>query len=218
MKEKKKQSKKSIRVMLVDDHPSVRGALRTIIDSEPDLTVVAEADSGRVALQLLNRAKPDVVLIDGSMPNMGGIETARRLRERQANLKIIGLTLYEQSTYLEEMVKTGAKGYVLKTSDPANVVEAVRIVAAGGTYFDPAVRRQSMVVTSQTFATEDLSEDELSVAKLVANGQTNAEIAAALDLTVRAMETHKTVAMRKLGLSTRAQLVRVATQRRWLEP
>ena len=204
--------------MLVDDHASVREALRIIIDSESDLTVVAEADSGRAALQLFDRAKPDVVLMDGSMPDMSGIETTRRLRERHAEVKIIGLTLYEQSTYLEEMAETGVKGYVLKTSDPANVVKAVRIVAAGGTYFDPAVPRQSRTPATQTSATQDLSEDELSVAKLVANGQTNAEIAAALDLTMRAMEAHKTAAMKKLGLSTRAQLVRVATQRRWLEP
>jgi DNA-binding NarL/FixJ family response regulator len=218
MKRKTAQPKTSIRVMLVDDHPSVREALRTIIDSESDLTVVAEADSGRAALQLFNRAKPDVVLMDGSMPDMGGIETTRRLRERRADVKIIGLTLYQQSTYLEEMAETGAKGYILKTSDPANMVKAVRIVAAGGTYFDPAIPRQSPVVASQTCATEDLSEDELSVAKLVANGHTNAEIATALDLTVRALDTYRTAAMKKLGLTTRAQLVRVATQRRWLKP
>ena len=217
MKKKKAQPKTSIRVMLVDDHPTMRQALRTIIDSESDLKVVAQADSGRAALRLLNRAKPDVVLMDGSMPDMNGIETTRRLTERQADLKIIGLTLYGQSTYLEEMVETGANGYVLKTSDPGKMVQAIRIVSAGGSYFDPDVPRHSVARRSQPSVTEDLSDVELAVAKLVAHGQTNAEITAALGLALPAVQTHKTAAMKKLGLRTRAQLVRLANQRRWLK-
>lgn len=217
MKEENPQPETRIRVMLVDDHPVMREALRTIINSQPDLTVVAEADGGRAARRLLERAKPDVVLMDGSMPEMNGMETTRQLKQVQPALRIIGLTLYEQSTYLEEMVAVGASGYVLKTADPEDLVKAVRAVAAGGTYFDPAVSRRSKAIARDRTAIGDLNGDELAVAKLLADGQTSAEIAAALRLTLPLVETHRTAAMKKLGLRTRAELVRVATKRHWLD-
>jgi two-component system response regulator NreC len=203
--------------MLVDDHSGMREALRTVINSEPDLTVVAEADGGRTALQLLARVKPDVVLMDGSMPEMNGIEATHRLKELQSDLKIIGLTLYEQTTYLEEMVAAGASGYILKTGAPANLIKAVRAVAAGDTYFDPLVPRRSRPAAEGRPASGDLSADELAVAKLLADGYTNMEVAAALGSTPAVVETHRTAAMKKLGLRSRAELVRVAAQRKWLD-
>jgi DNA-binding NarL/FixJ family response regulator len=112
---KRKQTKEKIRVMLVDDHAGLREALRKVINLQPDLEVAAEAGGGRAALQLLSHINPDVVLMDGSMPEMNGIETTRRLKRLQPKAKIIGLTLYGESTYLEEMVAAGASGYVMKT-------------------------------------------------------------------------------------------------------
>ena len=203
--------------MLVDDHPVMRETLRSMINSEPDLTVAAEANSGPAALQLVGAVKPDVVLMDGSMPEMNGIEATRRLKQLAPKVKIIGLSLYEQSTYLEEMVAVGASGYVVKTGRPENVIKAVRAVAAGGTYFDGAIPRRSAAKTKRRPITGDLRPDELAVAKRVAEGQTNAEVATALNLTLAAVGRRRTAAMQKLGVHTRAELVRVAAERHWLD-
>lgn len=209
MKKKNNQAKKKIRVMLVDDHSGMREALRKIINSEPDLTVVAEANGGRAALELLGRSKPDVVLMDGSMPEMNGIETTRQLKQLHSAVRIIGLTLYEEATYLEEMVAAGASGYMLKAGEPANVVKAIRAVAAGGTYFDKAVPRRSSAGMQNRPLLRQLTADEMAVMKLLADGQTNAEIAADLELALPVVERHRAAAMKKLGLRSRAELVRL---------
>ena len=195
--------------MLVDDHSGMREALRRIINSEPDLTVVAEANGGRTALELLGRSKPDVILMDGSMPEMNGIETTRQLKQLHSAVRIIGLTLYEEATYLEEMVAAGASGYMLKAGEPANVLKAIRAVAAGGTYFDKAVPRRSSAGMQNRPLLGQLTADELAVMKLLADGQTNAEIAADLELALPVVEKHRAVAMKKLGLRNRAELVRL---------
>src|SRR5215472_10023111 len=121
MRKKKKQSDAKIRVLLVDDHTGMRHALRAFINAEPDLAVVAEADSGATALDLFRRTAPDVVLMDGSMPEMNGIQATHQLRQLQPGVRIIGLTLYESSTYVEDMIAAGARGYVSKTGAPAVV-------------------------------------------------------------------------------------------------
>ena len=216
---KKKQRPAKIRVMLVDDHARLREALRQVINFEGDLDVVAEADGGRAALQLFRRFNPDVVLMDGSMPEMNGIETTRRLRQIQPAAKIIGLTLYGESTYLEEMLAAGASGYLMKTGAPENVVNAIRIVRDGGTYFDPTVeRRHATAAAAPPASIEELTAGEQAVAKLIANGQTNSEIAVLLGLKHKTVEAHRSAAMKKLGLRSRAGLVRVAAERNWLAP
>ena len=202
--------------MLVDDHAGMRDALRTIINAESDLGVVAEADGGRAALELIKHAKPDVVLMDGSMPGMNGMEATRQLRQLQPGIKIVGLTLYEEDSYLQEMVSAGAEGYVLKTKAPNNIAKAIRAVAAGSSYFDKVVSRRRPAA-AQDEAVGELSAEELAVAKRLANGQTNVEIAADLKFSVAIVEKHRTAAMKKLGLRGRAELVRIATQRHWLD-
>ena len=216
---KKKQRPVKIRVMLVDDHAPLREALRKVINLEKDLEVVAEADGGTAALQLLRRINADVVLMDGSMPGMNGIETTRRLKRLQPKAKIIGLTLYGESTYLEEMVAAGASGYVIKTGAPENLINAIRIINDGDTYFDPAVQRhRSTAAAAPPSAIEELTAGELAVAKLIANGQTNAEIAMSLGLKLKTVDARRITAMKKLGLRSRAGLVRVAAERNWLMP
>jgi len=211
------QAEKKIRVMLVDDHAGMREALRTIINWEPDLTVVAEADGGRTALELIERAESDVVLMDASMPQMSGIEATRRLKQLHPAVKIICLTLYEEITYLEEMVAAGASAYVLKSGGPTNVTKAIRAVAAGGSYFDKVIPCGPSAATQDRAVIEELSPDELAVVKLLANGQTNAEISAELELTIPVVEMRRTAAMKKLGVRSRAELVRAAVRRKWLD-
>ena len=177
MKKRARRREGKIRVMIVDDHALIRQALKTIIDAEAGLVVVAEADGGRAAIDLFERNRPDVILMDGSMPEMSGIETTRRLKHLEPKVKIIGLTLYSQSTYLEEMVAVGASGYLVKTGSPENLINAIRIVDNGGTYLDPAVPRCAAAVAHKRSSTQKLTTDEMAVAKLLANGQTNTEIA-----------------------------------------
>ena len=214
MKKKKTQSEAKIRVLLVDDHAGMRDALRTFINLQPDLAVVAEAD-GHSALDVFARTTPDVVLMDGSMPGKNGIEVTHELRQLQPAVRVIGLTLYESSTYLEDMIAAGAKGYVSKTGAPTNVAEAIRAVAAGGTYFDENIPRQSSASAQTQTVLDDLSADELAVLKRVANGQSNDEIAADLEVPMPVVERRRTAAMKKLNVRSRAELARVAALRQW---
>src|ERR1051325_1038448 len=213
---KKKTEKPRVRIMIVDDHEVMRDALRNILSLEPDLLLVAEAENGQAAIDSIAGTAPDEVLMDGSMPGMNGIEGTRRLRELRPDLKIIGLTLYEETTYLEEMIQAGASGYLLKTGSPSEIVKAVRIVAEGGKYFDQSIpRRPGSSVRTHTPKGE-LREEEMAVAKLVADGRTKDEISAVLDLSIADVDARRRAAMGKLGLRNRAELVRVANERGWL--
>jgi DNA-binding NarL/FixJ family response regulator len=214
MRKKRKQSEAKIRVLLVDDHAGLRDALRRFINLQQDLSVVAEAD-GHSALEVFARTTPDVVLMDGSMPGKNGIEVTRELRLVDPAVKVIGLTLYESSAYLEDMVAAGAKGYVLKTGADTKVAEAIRAVAAGKTYFDESIPRQPSASAQTQTVAGDLSADELAVLKRVANGQTNDEIAAALELSLPVVERRRTAAMKRLNVRSRAELARVAALRQW---
>ena len=207
--------------MLVDDHPVIRETLRKVINYENDIEVIAEAESGAAALDLLQQIHPDVILMDGSMPAMNGIETTRRVKQLDPKAKVIGLTLYSESTYLEEMVAVGASGYLMKTGAPQNVLNGIRIVNEGGTYFDPAVPRgqptpAATLRPANEQLTEKLTADELAVARLIANGQANSEIAPSLGVKLKTVEARRNAAMKKLGLRSRAELVRVAAKRNWL--
>lgn len=215
MKKKRNQSKTKIRVLLVDDHAGMRDALRTFINSEPDLAVVGEAANGHSALDVFRRTTPDVVLMDGSMPGKNGIEVTHELKQLHPAVRVIGLTLYESSTYLEDMIAAGAKGYVAKTGAPTTVAEAIRAVAAGRTYFDKNIPRRSSASVQKQTVVDDLSADELAVSKRLANGQTNDEIAAALEVSLPIVERRRTAAMKKLNVRSRAELARVAAQRQW---
>jgi DNA-binding NarL/FixJ family response regulator len=215
MKKKNNQSEAKIRVLLVDDHAGMREALRTFINSEPDLTVVGEGANGYAALDLISRTAPDVILMDGSMPEMNGIEATHRLRQLQPAVRIIGLTLYEDSTYLEDMMAAGAKGYVLKTGAPATVAKAIRVVAAGRTYFDENIPRRSSAAAHNQPVIEELNAHELDIVKRIADGQTKAEIAADLEISLPVLERHRTAAMKKLNVRSRAELARVAAVRHW---
>ena len=215
MKKKKNQSEAKIRVLLVDDHAGMREALRTFINSEPDLAVVAESAGGHTALDEFTRTMPDVVLMDGSMPGKNGIQITHELRQFQPAVRVIGLTLYESSTYLEDMIAAGARGYVSKTGAPTKIAEAIRAVAAGRTYFDGNILRRSSAAGHNQPVIEELSADELAIVKRISDGQTKAEIAADLEISLPVLERHRTAAMKKLNVRSRADLARVAALRQW---
>lgn len=214
---KKREKTELIRVMLVDDHQGLRRALRKIIELQPDLKVVAEAGDGLTAIEMISRMTPDVILMDGSMPGLNGIETTRRLKQIQPAARIIGLTLYQQSTYLEEMVAAGASGYLLKTGATESVIDAIRVVNSGGTFLDPAVPRRISPKRHRPSSVQELSKNELAVARLLASGKTNREIADSLGLEVPAVEKYRASAMKKLDVNSRVELVRLAAERHWAD-
>ena len=214
----------SLRILIADDHAIVRQGLKLLIDSQPDMKVVAEAAEGRAALDLADSVKPDVVVMDISMPQMNGLGATRILKERQPNIAIVALTRHEDETYLEELLRAGASGYVLKQSPPADFLQAIRAVAAGGIYLDRAMTSRVAdgllarkgPADVEPAGAKQLTERESEVLRLVAVGHSNIEIAARLEISVKTVEVHKTNAMRKLGLQGRVDVVRYGVLRGWL--
>ena len=129
----------ALRILVADDHAIVRRGLKLLIDGQPDMQVVGEAVDGNAALRLAAALQPDVIVIDISMPNMNGLVATRSLKQQQPNLTIVALTRHEEDSYLEDLLRAGASAYVLKQSDPADFLKAIRAVAAGGIYLDPAM-------------------------------------------------------------------------------
>jgi DNA-binding NarL/FixJ family response regulator len=184
--------------------------------------VVAEAADGKAALALADKVKPDIVVMDISMPGMNGLIATRALKQQQPGVTIVALTRHEDETYLEELLRAGASGYVLKQSAPTDFLKAIRAVAAGGIYLDPAMTPR---VADGLFggkpqpdppAGAKLTERESEVLRLVAVGHSNIEIGARLDISVKTVEVHKTNAMRKLGLTGRVDVIRYGVLQGWL--
>jgi DNA-binding NarL/FixJ family response regulator len=213
-----------IRVALADDHPIVLAGLRNLIEAEADLELVGEASSGQSARKLIGDRLPDVAVIDISMPEINGITLARRLAEDCPGVRVIIMTLYEERSFLKQALAAGVKGYVLKRSAAENLVSAIRAVKSGAVYIDPSFGEDALdsvaVLPSRTAGTGDalgLTERETSVLRYSALGLTTKEIAARLDVSSKTVETYKSRASEKLGLKTRAEIVRFAAAQGWLE-
>jgi DNA-binding NarL/FixJ family response regulator len=208
-----------LRVFLADDHPVLRSGLKGLIDAQPDMEVVGEAVDGAAAVRGVVDLQPDVVVMDLSMPGVGGAEATERIRDSSPMVKVLALTAHEDRGYLQLLLKAGASGYVLKRAAADDLVRAVRAVAAGETYIDPAVAGQLVVARPAPGSTSpraDLSDREAEVLQLIAQGHPIKQIANQLDVSVRTVETYRARGMEKLGIKTRAELVRYAHQRGWL--
>jgi len=206
-----------VRVYVTDDHPVVRRGLWGLIAAEPDLEVVGEAADGETAVREAARLRPDVVVMDVSMPGVGGAEATERIRADCPGVRVIALTAHEDRGYLRRLLDAGVAGYVLKRSAAADLVRAIRAVAAGQTYLDPAVAGQVVAAPAGPGGSgAELSEREEEVLRRLAGGQAVKQVAAALDVRVRTVETYKARGMDKLGLKTRVDLIRYAVARGWL--
>jgi DNA-binding NarL/FixJ family response regulator len=211
----------AIRVLLADDHAVVREGLRVLINAQPGLEVVGEAGDGAEAVALADRLDPDVVVVDVSMPGMGGAQATTRLRAARPDRKVVALTVHEDKSYLRLMLEAGAAGYVLKRAAAVELVQAIRAVAAGGTYLDPGMAGTVVGTYVRPAAGRDapaveLSEREGEVVRLIALGYSNKEIASRLGLSVKTIETYKTRSMEKLGMRSRVDIVQYAARRGWL--
>jgi DNA-binding NarL/FixJ family response regulator len=213
----------ALRILLADDHVTVRHGLKLLIDGQPDMHVVSEASDGEATIERAIALKPDVVVMDISMPGMNGLVATRRLKQQQPETAIVTLTRHADDAYLQELLRAGASGYVLKQSAPSELLHAIRAVAAGGQYLDSTLTAR---VTAGFLGREGkresksavaLSERESAVLRLIASGYSNKEIAGRLTLSVKTVEAHKANAMRKLGLKGRIDIVKYAVLQGWLE-
>jgi DNA-binding NarL/FixJ family response regulator len=209
-----------LRIVLADDHVTVRQGLRLLIDAQPDLVVVAEAGDGRTALQQVQEFDPDVVVMDISMPGTSGLTAARVLKEARSHTAIVVLTRHADDAYLQEMLRAGVAAFVLKQSPSTELIQAIRAVAAGGQYLDANVTSRvtgGFLARDAKRAGPRLTDRESEVLRLIARGYSNKEIAARLDLSVKTIEVHKANAMRKLGLRGRIDIVRFAMIQGWMD-
>ncbi len=205
-----------LRVLLADDHMIVREGLKALINAQPDMQVVGEAENGREALKCAIELSPDVVVMDISMPEMNGVEATERLRKECPQIKIVALTIYEDTGYLRQLLKAGASGYVIKRAVVEELVHAVRTCASGGSYIEPTLAGQ--VVSSYISrgsglggqSQRELSDRETQVLRMVAFGYSNKEIGAKLNISVKTVETYKVRLMGKLNLRSRVDMVRYA--------
>jgi DNA-binding NarL/FixJ family response regulator len=214
---------RSLRVILADDHVTVRHGLRLLIDSQADMKVVGEASDGEAAIRQALELKPDVVVMDISMPGMNGLSATRALKKAQPNARIVTLTRHADDAYLQELLRAGVSGYVLKRSAPTELLHAIRGVAAGGQYLDSTLTAK----VTAGFATKQggragkpllaLTDRETEVLRLIASGYGNKEIAARLELSAKTVEAHKANAMRKLDLNGRIDIVKYAILQGWLD-
>jgi two-component system response regulator NreC len=211
-----------LRILLADDHVTVRHGLKLLIEAQPDMKVVAEASDGLSAVQQALALKPDVIVIDISMPGMNGLVATRKLKKEHPRLAIVTLTRHGDDAYLQELLRAGVSGYVLKQSAPAELLQAIRAAAAGGQYIDSTLTAR---VTAGFLGREgkgvksggSLTDREADVLRLIAAGYSNKEIAGRLSLSVKTVEAHKANAMRKLGLTGRIDIVKYALLQGWLD-
>ncbi len=205
-------------ILLADDHVVLRSGLRLLLESQPGLNVIGEASSGLEALELADKLQPDLILLDLSMPGLGGLDALPALRKSAPATKILILTMHDDPQYLRTALKNGAAGYVLKKAADSELISAIQAMLHGEIYVHPSMTRvllEDMLPKSDFTpdAWESLSEREQSVLKLVALGHTSAEIAAQLSLSTKTVETYRARGMEKLGLKNRAALVRFALKK-----
>lgn len=209
-----------LRILLADDHAILRQGMRRLIDAENDMTVVGEAADGAEAVALVKKLQPDIVVMDLSMPSMGGVEATRHVIQARDASRVLVLTVHEDRGYLREVLEAGAAGYMLKRAAAQELIEAIRVIAGGQAFVDSRVSNQLVDLLTvppprQLADAPELTTRELDTLRYIAEGYSNKEIGARLELSVKTVETYKARAMKKLGLLSRVDIVRIARERRW---
>ena len=205
------KSEADISIVLADDHSVVRSGLRMLLDAESDIQVVAEAGDVEAAQRYVLGHKPTVLVLDLNMPGGSSLEAIPKVAEISPGTSVVVLTMQEDPAFAREALRAGARGYVLKQSAGAELVQAIRAAAGGGTWLNPDLgARMAAAPDGPTGTLAELSEREIEVLRLIALGHTNGEIAEQLYLSVRTVETHRARIQQKLGVSSRAELVRYA--------
>jgi DNA-binding NarL/FixJ family response regulator len=201
-----------IKVLLADDHALVREGFRMILEAQKDIQIVGQAGNGREAVELAAKLHPDVVVMDVAMPELNGIEGTRRILESSPRTRVLALSMHKDAVYVREVLRAGARGYLLKDSGDADLVAAVRAIAKGEGYLSPSVS-ESVLSDYRRHVTDPLdllSSREREVLQMIAEGKTNKEIATSLNLSVYTVEAHRGRVMEKLNLHSTSELVRFA--------
>jgi DNA-binding NarL/FixJ family response regulator len=208
-----------LRVFLADDHLVVREGMKALVNAESDMEIIGEASDGREALHQATTLRPDVAILDLSMPGLTGVQVAQQLKPACPDTKILALTVQEDRSYLCELMGVGVSGYVLKRAAAEELIAAIRTVAAGGVYLDPVMAVKVVSPPpSPPVPMMDLSDRERDVLQLIAQGYTNKEVGAQLNISIKTVETYKTRSMEKLSLRSRVDIVRYAFKAGWLQP
>jgi two-component system, NarL family, response regulator NreC len=213
-----------LRIILADDHAVVRSGLEMLINAQNDMEVVGQADSGREAVRQVKDRDPDIAVMDVSMPDMGGAEATEQIKRECPRVRVLALTRHDDQGYLRRLLRAGAAGYVLKISAADDLINAIRIVAAGGTYLDPSLAGElvrGFVGRSASAVAErlrgQLTDREEEILRLIAWGGSNKEIATQLGISVKTVEFHKASAAEKLCLHSRTDILRYALAQGWLQ-
>jgi DNA-binding NarL/FixJ family response regulator len=211
---------KTARLLLVDDHDVVRRGLRALLEERPGWQVVAEATNGRDAVELALKLKPDVVILDMSMPELNGLEATRRIRKELPKTEVLVFTMHESEELMREVLAAGARGYLLKSDAPAHVIAAVETLLRHRPFFTWKVSQALLdrfLTAADSSAAEPLTSREREIVQLLAEGCSNKAIASRLEISVKTVETHRAAVMRKLGLHSIAELVRYAVRNHLIE-
>lgn len=208
---------KKIRILLADDHAILRDGIRALLNDEPDMQVVGEADNGRGAVEQARALRPDIIIMDIGMPLLSGLEATSQIRRDNPEARVLILTMHQNEEYLAQMLTAGASGYVLKDVAGVELVSAIRVVAQGGAFFSPSVARtladlyiQSVDAEHTHDPYEELTVREREILQLVAEGFSNRQIAEMLKLSIKTVKTHRLHLMQKLDLHDRTELVKYA--------
>lgn len=205
-----------IRVVLAEDHATVREGLRLLLNTQADMRVVGEAGDGRAAIDRAEELEPDVIILDLTMPGMSGLAAARALQDSRT--AVVALTRHDDDAYVQELMAAGAAAYVLKQSPSSELLHAIRVAASGGKYLDPGLPPPDHPRDPRRRAkTPPVTEREVEVLRLMAVGHSNKEIASRMDISIKTVEVHKANAMRKLNLRGRTDVVRYAVLNGWLK-
>jgi len=216
-----------MRILLVDDHAVVRGGLKMLLAADPDIAIIGEAETGAEGVRLADALRPDVILMDISMPDMNGIDATRRIKAAHSDIAVLALTMHEDDQYFFEMLAAGASGYVPKRAAPNDLLAAIHAIRGGGMFLFPSLarslvqeylqRREHGAAAPVREGLDDLTEREREVLTLIAEGRSNQEIADALVISIKTVNRHRENIMAKLNLHTRVELVRYAIEKGLIE-
>jgi DNA-binding NarL/FixJ family response regulator len=211
----------ALRVFLADDHPVVLAGIKALVQANEHFVVVGEASDGRATVRMTTRLKPDILILDISMPELNGLKVAEMLAKACPSCKILVLTVHEDRGYVRHLLGLGVCGYLLKRSAAAELIRALDAIAAGGLYLDPAIASKAVGGAASRGEEElgggsELSSRETEVIRLTASGHSNKSVATTLGIGVKSVETYKARAMDKLGFRSRVELVRFAVGKGWL--